>query len=181
MSVNVVFALIVLLLLGFGLLTGNTIPTFSQQATDGDNLTEERAPVIPQHIVATDPKTWPSGDRVWDCCRAIAREEGYQVPGSVPGRLNNPGDISDGANKFGSEAHSGSSVTTFPDAGTGWQWLYTKLMNGATGQSHVYLPSLSWYQVGAIWAPPNADAWAENVAAGLGVDPGDTWSDYILG
>lgn len=148
--------------------------------SDGDSVTQETAPVITQHIVSNDERTWPSGDRIWDCCRAIAHAEGYNVPNSVPARLNNPGDISDGANTFGSEFHSGSSVTTFPNATVGWQWLYTKIQNAVTGQSHVYLPTMSWYEIGAKWAPPNADAWAENVAAYLGVDPGDAIQDYIL-
>src|SRR6266403_1907032 len=64
--------------------------------------------------ITFDPATWPSGDRVWNVCRAIAHAEGADVEGSNPDRLNNPGDISDGALTYGFEFHSGSSLTTFP-------------------------------------------------------------------
>lgn len=178
----IVLGFVVLILAAVGITQGakgSTGSFFSQ--SDGDNVNSESAPIVPQHIVPTSPSTWPSGDRLWDVARAIAYAEGYNVVNSVPGRLNNPGDISDGASRYGSEAHSGSSVTTFPDATTGWQWLYTKLSNAVSGASSVYSPSMSWYDLGGKWAPPNADVWAENVAGRLGVDPGDVWADYVLG
>src|SRR5260370_32854808 len=79
--------------------------------------------------ITVDESTWPSGDRVWNVCRAIARAEGANVQGSNPDRLNNPGDISDGGLKYGFEFHSGSSITKFPDKQTGWVWLYQKISN----------------------------------------------------
>ena len=45
--------------------------------------------------ITNDPATWPTGDRSWDLARAIAQTEGASIAGSVPDRLNNPGDISD--------------------------------------------------------------------------------------
>src|SRR5258708_26462293 len=83
--------------------------------------------------ITFDESTWPSGDRVWNVCRAIARAEGANIEGSNPDRLNNPGDISDGGLTYGFEWHSGSSVTKFPDKQTGWQWLYSKISNAAAG------------------------------------------------
>lgn len=177
---NVIFAIVVLLLLAFGLYEGSGLITqVASQPTDGDNVNKEQAPTIPQHIVATDQTTWPSGDRIWDCCRAIAIAEGYQVPGSNPANLNNPGDISDGASVFGFETHSGSNITRFPDAVTGWSWLYTKIKNAASGKSSVYSADMSWLEIGAIWAPPNAQVWGTNVANGLGVDPDSSLGDYV--
>lgn len=178
----ILLGLFALLAAGWYLLTATNGSQISVSSDNyGDNVTSENAPPITQHIDPSKPSTWPSGDRIWDVCRAIAYAEGYNVSGSVPAVLNNPGDISDGKSTYGSEHHSGSDVTKFPDAPTGWQWLYTKIQNAVTGQSHVYLPTMSWYDIGAKWAPPNADQWAENVASKLGVDPGDTFSDYILG
>ena len=165
-------------------LTGQSIADVAASSvsfgpTDGDNVTQPEAPSLPQHIDAAVPATWPSGNRVWDVCRAVAFAEGYQVPGSVPARLNNPGDISDGRATYGSEFHSGSNITTFPNAATGWSWLYTKVDNVANGRSSVYDPSMSWREIGAKWAPQNAEVWASNVAGALGVDSDSSLGDYM--
>lgn len=179
--VNVVFALAVVVLLLIGLLSGPAkaaVAVFVPNAEDAP-MNPGTVPPIPQHIVSTAPSTWPTGDKLWDCCRAIAYAEGYNVANAVPARLNNPGDLSDGAAMYGSEPHSGSSVTTFPDAVTGWTWLYAKLQNIAAGRSAVYDASMSWREIGAKWAPPNAEVWATNVAARLGVDPDSSLGDYV--
>jgi hypothetical protein len=136
-------------------------------------------PAVPQHIESSNPSTWPQGNRIWDISRAIAFAEGYDQLGSNPSRLNNPGDISDGVSTYGSEQHSGSSVTSFPDALTGWTWLYAKIRNIANGNSAVYDPSMSWNEIGEKWAPPNASTWAANVATNLGVDADSSLNDYI--
>jgi hypothetical protein len=136
-----------------------------------------------QTIIPTNPSTWPSGDKLWNVARAIAHAEGYDVlvngQPSNPARLNNPGDISDGVMTYGSEFHSGSNITKFPDAATGWAWLYGKLNNIKQGNSTVYDPSYSWREIGAKWAPPNAEVWAANVANYLGVDPDSAFGDYV--
>lgn len=180
---NVLFAILVLVLLALGFYVGGdqTNQAASTATNDGDNVTTENAPSIPNHIEPTDPATWPVGDKIWDCCRAIAFAEGYNVAGSNPAKLNNPGDISDGASVYGSEFHSGSNITKFPNANIGWQWLYTKLKNAATGRSSVYDASMSWREIGHIWAPPNAEVWATNVAGKLGVDPDSSLGDYVNG
>lgn len=138
-----------------------------------------QGPTINGQIDPTDQSTWPSGDRVWNVAQAIARAEGYDKEGSNPARLNNPGDISDGMDKYGSEYHSGSNITTFPDAATGWSWLYDKIDRMRRGTSAVYKPTMTWLAIGAVWAPPNADVWATNVTNVLGVSPDDVVSDYF--
>lgn len=126
------------------------------------------------------PSTWPgnSGDAIWQCCYAIAFAEGYNVAGSNPNRLNNPGDISDGASQFGSEQHSGSSVTHFPDAATGWQWLYDKISNIVSGNSGVYSPDDSWQAIAQKWAGDWSN-WVRNVTTYLGVSPSDRMGDFF--
>jgi hypothetical protein len=179
---NFLLSLAILVLVAIGLYEGiQSAPAMQVNSVPDDNMTNEQAPPITQHIEPTNTLTWPSGDRVWDCCRAIAFAEGYHVSGSNPARLNNPGDISDGRGTFGSEFHSGSNITRFPDAVTGWQWLYTKVARAASGKSTVYDPSMSWREIGAIWAPPNAEVWASNVAGNLGVDSDSSLGDYING
>lgn len=177
-----IIALLALIATAFAVFNGGIAGMMVQAAsepTDGDNVGKENAPILNGHIVATDVTTWPSGDRIWDVCRAIAHAEGYNVAGSNPAVLNNPGDISDGSSVYGFESHSGSSITKFPDAPTGWQWLYTKIENAANGLSSVYDPSMSWREIGSVYAPPNAETWASNVANNLGVDSDSSLGDYI--
>ena len=130
--------------------------------------------------ITTDPATWPfsDADPIGAVCNAVARAEGYNVPGSNPFRLNNPGDISDGASTYGSEAHSGSNVTHFPDAETGWDWLYSKWSNIVSGNSEVYSPDMTWDQLARKWAG-NWTAWSANVTTYLRVNRGDRVGDYF--
>lgn len=128
--------------------------------------------------ITNDRDTWPTGDKIWNIAQAIAIAEGADIAGSNPDRLNNPGDISDGAKTFGSEFHSGSNVTHFPDKATGWNWLYDKLKNISTNSSSVYSPDMTWTQIAQKWAG-NWQAWQENVTHDLGVGTNSTFADYI--
>jgi hypothetical protein len=128
--------------------------------------------------ITNDPQTWPSGDRIWLVCHAIAFAEGAHRAGSNPDRLNNPGDISDGFSEFGGEQHSNSNVTHFPDKATGWQWLYDKISNIANGSSASYSPSQSWNAFAQKWAGDWKN-WVTNVTANLQVSPTSSLSDYL--
>lgn len=128
--------------------------------------------------VTTDENTWPSGDKIWDICRAIACAEGYNVASSNPFRLNNPGDISDGANTFGFESHSGSNITTFPDAATGWNWLYTKISNHVNGKSTVFPASMTVDLFAKKYAA-NWQNWESNVCTKLRILPSSTFAQYV--
>ena len=131
-------------------------------------------------VITTDRTTWPSGDKIWQIAQAVAIAEGYDVPDSNPFRLNNPGDISDGFVEFGGEAHSGSNVTHFPDAETGWRWLYDKLSRIAQGQSAVYSPTMTWSDLAKKWAG-NWVIWVANVTKELGVTPDSKFEQFLLG
>ncbi|SRR6266851_615274 len=128
--------------------------------------------------ITFDESTWPSGNRVWNVCRAIARAEGANVEGSNPDRLNNPGDISDGGLKYGFEFHSGSSITRFPDKQTGWAWLYQKVSNIVAGKSTVYSASWTWTKLAQKWAG-NWKPWVAIVTGSLGVSPDETVGSYF--
>lgn len=155
--------------------------------TDSDGFifpdTSPPGPLTNDHgvIVQVDPtnrSTWPSGDKIWQLAQAIALAEGYNIPGSNPARLNNPGDISDGGKTYGFESHSGSDVTKFPDAETGWRWLYNKLGNILAGGSHVYSANMTFVQFAQKWAG-NWQAWATNVTRELAVTQGTTLTDWF--
>jgi len=134
-------------------------------------------------MITNSTSTWPSGDRIWDVCRAIALAEGANVSGSAPDRLNNPGDLSKG-----DEAAMGvSGYVTLPDGEIaihfstkedGWQALYSKIMNIASGRSSVYSPQWSWRQIAQKYAG-DSSAWAANVARVLGTSPDARFADYF--
>ena len=131
-------------------------------------------------MITSDRSTWPTGDRLWQIAQAIAIAEGYNLPTSNPFRLNNPGDLSDGFDQFGGEPHSGSNVTCFPNAETGWQWLYNKLSRIAQGKSAVYSPQMTWTELAKKWAG-NWIVWVANVTKELGVSPDSTFAEYVQG
>lgn len=130
--------------------------------------------------ITNDFSTWPTGDRIWDVCRAIATAEGANIAGSNPDRLNNPGDISDGSLTYGFELHSGSAVTKFPDKQTGWQWLYKKIKSDLVdGTSVVYSPDMTWAQFAQKYAG-DWQNWLNNVTSQLGVNADARAGDYFL-
>lgn len=128
--------------------------------------------------ITNDPNTWPSGDRIWLVCHAIAMAEGANVAGSVPDVSNNPGDISDFYSTFGGEFVSGSNVTQFPDKATGWQKLYNKVSAIQNNTSKVYSSGMTWNQIAQLWAG-DWKSWVTNVTNILGVSPTSTFSDYM--
>jgi len=152
----------------------NTIPY-----TSGDeNIEGTPVDVWKKDGITTDYNTWPSGDAIWDICRAIAIAEGYDTDNAAF-RNNNPGDISDGASYFGSEFVDGSNITKFPDAYTGWTWLYSKVESHVNGKSKVFPQSFTITQVAkkyaARWEP-----WKNIVGRELSVNPDSTsFAQYV--
>ena len=171
-----------LLLLGSKSAFDAAAPDQSADTADTSLETEESMPVnltgTDASGITNDRSTWPTGSRIWDIAQAIAIAEGADVAGSNPDRLNNPGDISDGAHLFNQEAHSGSQVTHFPDKGTGWSWLYNKLEAIAQGRSHVFSPAMSWTEFAQHYAG-DWQNWVNNVTRELGAHPSSTFGDYV--
>jgi hypothetical protein len=130
--------------------------------------------------ITHNPATWPTGDPIWDMCHAAAIAEGANRAGSNPDRLNNPGDLSDDAERYGYEEHSGSKVTKYPDKQTGWGALYDKFSRIVTGASSVYPVTLTWTEVAQKWAG-DWERWLQNVTAYLKVDPDSTPAEYVAG
>lgn len=128
--------------------------------------------------ITFNPITWPGGDKLWDVARAIAFAEGANVEGSVPDRLNNPGDLSDDFATYGGENKDGSNVTRYPTKLDGWYALRSKLYRAASGHSHVYRPTMSWTGWAKEWAG-NWQAWVTNVTRQLGVSPDAAVGDYF--
>ena len=102
---------------------------------------------------------------------AIGNAEGVNVPGSLPARNNNPGDL---RNWPGAPADA-SGYSIFPTMQAGWDALETQLDAIRNGSSAYYNANMSIAQMGAIYADGDPN-WAANVAAFLG-----TTSNAIIG
>lgn len=166
-----------LTLAGDGLGGSGTKPPFP--ADDKDNVAMPNWNMGAHTPITNDPATWPSGDRIWNICHAIALAEGANIAGSAPDRNNNPGDLSDGANQFGYDpAVTDSHVTRFPDKDTGWKWLYQKISNAVRGYSSVYNADMTWTEFGKKYAG-NWQVWTANVTRYLGVSPDSTVRQYV--
>jgi|SRR5579872_4121908 len=132
--------------------------------------------------ITNDPSTWPSGDRMWDFCRAIAQHEGAAEAGSAPDRFNNPGDLSKG-DEHGQEVSGyhrlpdGENLIIFSTKAGGWMALQAKFQNILDGKSHVYSPAMSLTEIGSKYA--SDPAWAKGVAEIFGVDPGQPFESYF--
>jgi len=96
---------------------------------------------------------------------AIAKAEGFLVPGSLPQRANNPGNL-----KLGGETIGGKTI--FSTVQEGWQALYHQIDLMLSGQSRYYSPDMTIRQVAGIYTGhDNEEAWAKIVAGQLGVSP----------
>lgn len=115
--------------------------------------------------------------RVRALAQAIAKAEGFYIPGSIPQQRNNPGNLK-------LPHYGGDGIDTFPTPGEGWAALYKQLNLIKSGQSAVYSIGMSIAEMGAKWAPAGveniAGAWARNVASLLGV-PATTPLSQVFG
>jgi hypothetical protein len=104
--------------------------------------------------------------------KAISVAEGFGVPGAVPTRANNPGDLT--GTDCGSFQTSGKAnaegVWIFTNLADGWEALYLKVNRMLAGKSAIYhLGDTIETLAGKYTGGDNAEAWAANVAAFLGV------------
>lgn len=103
--------------------------------------------------------------------QAIARAEGWYVPGSLPRRLNNPGSLK----------LDGDNLTRFGTVQQGWNALYHQVELMVTARSAHYHPGMTWREIARIYTGGDRpDAWAQNVAIALAVSPDSTLGDYLV-
>jgi hypothetical protein len=115
-------------------------------------------------------------DKVKSIAEAFAKAEGFGVPGALPTRAHNPGDLELG--DVGNGTINGKTVfTTDQD---GWNALYKQIQLMIGGGSSYYSPTDSWRQVAQTWTGgDNANAWANIVAGHLGVNPDSSMQEYV--
>jgi hypothetical protein len=106
--------------------------------------------------------------------QAFATAEGGLTPGTFPYRTNNPCDI-----------FVGGSTAGYSSMQDGWNACYNQIELMLSGQSSVYTPDESISNIAASYAPTSAgnnpSAWANNVAAALGLSPSQPLTDVSGG
>lgn len=110
------------------------------------------------------PTTYPQ--QLMNFAQGIARAEGFYVPGSVPARANNPGDLK----LAGKPVLPGTSITRFDSVDQGWDALYRQLYLVLTGQSAVYNLDMTIADMSRLWTATvtQQPAWAAAVASQVG-------------
>ncbi len=110
---------------------------------------------------------------------AIAKAEGYGVPGVIPTRANNPGDLtrSLGFSTTGERLGS-AAIVVFSDIANGWSALERQLTLIETGQS-IHKLSDTILAFAHSYTATEQETWAANVAAEIGLDPSATLGDYL--
>jgi len=107
-------------------------------------------------------------DQLKSFARAIARAEGFYVPGSVPQRANNPGAIKVPG---WTGPMLGQGISVFESEDAGWSALYRQLMLIVSSQSRVYTLDDTIAQMADKWTGTAIEAqnWASNVAQAMDV------------
>lgn len=110
--------------------------------------------------------------------QAVALAEGYYVAGSLPNRINNPGDLELGDRGYGVEQQK----TIYFTAEDGWDALERECTAILTGSSHVYSVDWTLSQVASKWTGGDNDgAWVKIVVEKLNLDPMTTIADWVKG
>ena len=126
--------------------------------------------VIPMNVAPLNPS-------IAQLAQAIATAEGFGLPGAVPTRAHNPGDLVLGDKGLGVANSAG--VTIFPNDAAGWSALYFELNLIFTGQSSSFDTSMTFAQFAQKWTGgDNFNAWASNVTSTVGASAGTTLADW---
>jgi hypothetical protein len=113
-------------------------------------------------IVITDPVHTPQMQLL---AHAIAFAEGFGLPGTVPTRANNPGDLKVPGWKGPVTGDEGISV--LPTEADGWGVLYRQLQLIASEKSRVYDLDMTLEQMAAKWTDTARGPWGQNVCTYL--------------
>lgn len=122
-----------------------------------------------------------SPDLVRRFAKAIAKAEGFGMPGTIPTDANNPGDLTDdgdiGLGFYESEGIGATEITRYATEADGWAALERKVLKMLSGRSEVYHLTDTIFQVGMKYA--KSANWGVNVAADLGVSPQTTLAEIV--
>jgi hypothetical protein len=104
--------------------------------------------------------------------RAIARAEGFGVPGAIPTVRHNPGNIRMLSAPF--------DIATYESDADGWAALYRQVSLMLYGGSRVYSPDMPLSEVARLYTgEARYMDWAWNVARVLGVTPDTPFAEAV--
>jgi len=103
---------------------------------------------------------------------AVAHAEGFFVPGSIPQRASNPGDLEEGDRGYGTL----EGKTIFFNVADGWAALYTQIERMLSGKDKLYPATMTLAEAGMRYSGGDPN-WAKNVAGALGVDESITLAE----
>jgi len=123
-------------------------------------------------------------DKAATLAHAIAKAEGFGVPGALPTRINNPGDMELGDRGWGTEA----AKTIYPKAD--WNADFSDKTDGCsalrrecfailTGASHSFDLSYSFAQLAQEWTGNDHEGdWCNTVTQALALSSETTLQEY---
>lgn len=110
---------------------------------------------------------------------AIAKAEGYGVPGAIPTQANNPGDLTRNLGYSDTGETLGSAgIVIFVDVPNGWAALEEQLTVIQNGNSiHKLTDTILQFARG--YTATQQDEWAANVSREMGLDSSTTLQDAL--
>lgn len=110
---------------------------------------------------------------------AIARAEGFGVPGAIPTEANNPGDLTrDLGYQSTGETLGSAGIIVFVDIDNGWGALQHQIDLIIAGKS-IHTMSDTFRGLANSWTSTQKGEWANNVAGALGLSPDDIIGNYL--
>ena len=114
--------------------------------------------------------------RVESLAHAIAKAEGFGIPGALPTRAKNPGDMKLG--DLGNGLLNGKTV--FATAQDGWNALFNQIKLIIAGRSGYYNVDNTFSEMARTWtAGDNYQSWANTVTAELGVSQSTRLREFL--
>ena len=132
------------------------------------NLPDPGMPISSQTFPGVNPQ------KVYDFAYAVSVAEGFWETGSLPQRINNPGDLELGDRGSGTEANK----TIFGSVFSGWEALYNEVWLILSGRSPYYQTSQTLEVIGRTYSGGD-DNWSINVSNVLGVPPSTVLADWL--
>ncbi len=123
--------------------------------------------------MSNDPRVSP---KILEFAQAIAKAEGFGVPGAVPTKAHNPGDL---VIPGWLGQILGAGISVFETDEEGWGHLYHELGMIFVGSSHVYNLDMTILDMAKKWTMTDQVSWADNVASHLGVSVDTTLREVL--